>query len=334
MDGEFFTASSQSQSRTELGQKVLLVAASHTGNNVFCTPAIRLLKTHYPDSVFDVVALNRQSAEVFAGNPDVRDTLLLGYAWQLGLHAQRYDSVVCLHPKSHPLLRPLWRPQHLMPAMRESQHHAEQILAFAASLAGVPLTDDDRAYVLPPVDSMARARIDTHLASSSTRYVGLHLGCGRTSIHGWKFFYKQRASHPKLWPAERYTAFAQRLVAADPTVRIVLTGTRNEGFLASALARAVPGTINLIGKTDIRALHQLMQRLSLFVTHDCGLMHIAAATDVPMVCLFGPTDPSYTGPYPARLRHRLIRRSSMPEIEVEEVLAAARSVLGHHAASL
>lgn len=327
MDGEFFAASSQPQVCTELGQKVLLVAASHTGNNVFCTPAIRLLKRYYPDSVFDVAALNHQSAKVFAGNPDVRNTVVLGHAWQLGLRAKRYDSIICLHPKSHALLRGLRHRHYAMPAMREGQHHAEQILEFAASLAGAALTDDDRTYVLPLVDRERQARIDTYLAHPSTRYVGLHLGCGRTSIHGWKFFYKQRATHPKLWPAERYADLARRLVTADPTIRIVVTGTRNEGFLGRELVRAVPGTINLIGKTDIQALHHLMHRLSLFITHDCGVMHIAAATHVPMICLFGPTDPTYTGPYPVRSRHGMIRRSDMSEIDVEDVLRAARSQL-------
>lgn len=327
MDGEFFDGTAPAQRRCELGHKVLLIAASHTGNNVFCTPAIRLLKRQYSHAMFDVVALNRQSADVFKGNPDVRHCHVADRAWQINLLAGRYDSVICLHPKSRQLVRDLKRDVYAIPTMLEDQHHAEQVLRFAAKLAGATVTDHDRGYVLPTSDAVSCARIDTYLDTPGSRYVGIHLGCGRTSIHGWKFFYKARAIHPKLWPAERYTELALRLVAADPTVRIVVTGTRNEAFLAKSLAQQVPGTINLIGKTRIADLNHLMSRLALYIAHDCGLMHVAAATTVPLIALFGPTDPVYSGPYPPRTRHVLIRKPSMAAISVDEVLQAAQAHL-------
>jgi ADP-heptose:LPS heptosyltransferase len=330
MDDEFFSTAShaaraQAATRHEIGETVLLIAASHTGNNVFCTPAIRLLKRYFPQTVFDVVALNRQSAEVFRGNPDVRHCHVANRAWQLRLLAQRYDSVICLHPKSQHLMQGLKARAYVLPEMVDGRHHADQMLAFASALAGVPVEDGDRAYVLPPADAESRPLVDAYLDTPGSRYVGLHLGCGRTSIHGWKFFYKQRATHPKLWPAERYTELAQRLVESDPAMRIVLTGTGNEAFLGKALARMVPGTINLIGKTSIAELHHLMNRLDLFITHDCGVMHIAAATEVPMICLFGPTDPVFTGPYPLRRERVLIRRASMEAISVDEILQTVQS---------
>lgn len=313
--------------RHEIGETVLLVAASHTGNNVFCTPAIRLLKRHFPQTTFDVVSLNRLSAEVFKGHPDVRHCHVADRSWQLRFLAQGYDSVICLHPKSQRLVQGLKRRVYVLPEMVDGRHHADQMLAFAAALAGVPVQDNDRAYVLPPADAASRPLVDAYLDASGTRYVGLHLGCGRTSIHGWKFFYKGRATHPKLWPAERYTELARCLVESAPAIRIVLTGTGNEAFLAKELAHAVPGTINLIGKTRLPELHHLMHRLALFITHDCGVMHVAAATDVPMICLFGPTDPVFTGPYPPQREQVLIRKASMEDISVDEVLQSAQSML-------
>lgn len=339
MDDESFGAAwsaapSQTTPRHEIGKTVLLVAASHTGNNVFCTPAIRFLKRHYPHTVLDVVALNRQSAEVFKQHPDVRRCHVIKRTWQIRLVAQRYDSVVCLHPKSQYLVQGIKTRTYVLPEMVDGRHHAEQLLAFAAALAGVPVQDSDRAYVLPVADAASRLLVDAYLDNPAGRYIGLHLGCGRTSIHGWKFFYKQRAMHPKLWPAERYVALARRLVESNPGTRIVITGTGNEAFLAKDLTRVVPNTINLIGKTGIAELHYLMSRLALCITHDCGVMHVAAATEVPMICLFGPTDPVFTGPYPARSGKTVIRRASMQEIEVDDVLRSASALLAAQSAAV
>jgi ADP-heptose:LPS heptosyltransferase len=50
---------------------ILILASSSTGNNIFCTPAIRFLREHFPQSVIGVVALNKLSAEVFSGNDDI-----------------------------------------------------------------------------------------------------------------------------------------------------------------------------------------------------------------------------------------------------------------------
>lgn len=50
------------------------------------------------------------------------------------------------------------------------------------------------------------------------------------------------------------------------------------------------------GSTTIRQLISLIARCALFVTNDSGPMHIAAALSVPVVAVFGPTNPDTTGP--------------------------------------
>ncbi|WP_053944820.1 lipopolysaccharide heptosyltransferase II [Helicobacter ailurogastricus] len=54
---------------------------------------------------------------------------------------------------------------------------------------------------------------------------------------------------------------------------------------------------NLCGKTSIPELIDTIAALDLFICNDSGPMHIAAALDVPIVALFGPTDPRETGPW-------------------------------------
>ncbi len=54
--------------------------------------------------------------------------------------------------------------------------------------------------------------------------------------------------------------------------------------------------VNLAGITPLADLCQLLKRASLFVGVDSGIMHLASSLDIPVVGIFGPTDPSQVGP--------------------------------------
>ena len=66
--------------------------------------------------------------------------------------------------------------------------------------------------------------------------------------------------------------------------------------------------VDLVGQTNLRQALGVLSQLDLLVTNDSGLMHAAAALSVPLVALFGSTDPAATGPFTSRatvLRHPL-----------------------------
>ena len=65
--------------------------------------------------------------------------------------------------------------------------------------------------------------------------------------------------------------------------------------------------MNLAGQTNLRELMVLMKICSTFLTNDSGPMHMADSLDVPLVALFGSTDPVVTGPY--RQSKQVIQKS-------------------------
>jgi ADP-heptose:LPS heptosyltransferase len=83
----------------------------------------------------------------------------------------------------------------------------------------------------------------------------------------------------------------------------------------------------LVGKTTVSDLSALMKRANLFIAHDCGVFHIAVASNVPIVGLFGPTNPEFTGPYPVKPQHIVIKKEAMADIAEEEVVDAALNLL-------
>ncbi len=308
----------------DIGEKVLLVATSHTGNNVFCTPTIRLLKKHYPDTTFDLVALNKISAEVFHGNTDISHLYITNSKRRIKNLSKDYSTVICMNYKSRDVLSNIETNLISIPPLIAGMHHAEQLLQFVADYIGCKLTEDDRAYKISsagnsnlPILNKARFGAEDNIL------ICIHLGCQRTAIHGWKFFYKHRATHQKLWSVDKYIELGNHLMNAKPNIRIVITGTKHESFLGKKFANNVPGTINLIGKTSVSDLFKLMNEVDLFISQDCGVMHIASASNVPLVGLFGPTNPAETGPYPLKKNHTVIKKESMEEIDIPDVVCAA-----------
>lgn len=142
----------------------------------------------------------------------------------------------------------------------------------------------------------------------------------------------------KTWDEDKF-AQVGRALAADGT-RVVVVGTQSEQPVAEAIARGVGERgRSLAGKTDVGTLAALLAGAALFVGVDSGPMHVAAAMQVPVVALFGPTDPELTGPQGEQ--HQVIRRGltcspckggceerpCLAQITVEEVLASSRKAL-------
>jgi heptosyltransferase-1 len=178
-----------------------------------------------------------------------------------------------------------------------------------------------------PHDGEAERRTDRRLTEAGVReFAILNPGAG------WG---------AKRWPAERYGRVARAL--AKDGLRSILNYGPGEDDLACQAEAASEGAAQRM-KCSITELIALTRRAKLFIGGDTGPLHLAAALQVPVVAIFGPTDPARTGPYGTRsvvLRHPVsptshARRSApdegMLEISAEAVVGAANTVLAHAAA--
>jgi heptosyltransferase-3 len=98
----------------------------------------------------------------------------------------------------------------------------------------------------------------------------------------------------KCWPSERFVTLALRLTAFDgpmPGARIAIFGGPDERDLAQPVIDALPAdrVLDLVGAADLLTIAACLQRCSLFIGNDSGLMHLAAAGGVTTLGLFGPS---------------------------------------------
>ena len=106
----------------------------------------------------------------------------------------------------------------------------------------------------------------------------------------------------KQWPASFFADSMHRLAALRPDMRFLILGSPGEKLLADDLRQRTAdlSVENLCGRTSVGVLTELIRKASVLLCNDSGPMHIAAALEVPVVAVFGPTDPARTGPYSAK----------------------------------
>ena len=113
----------------------------------------------------------------------------------------------------------------------------------------------------------------------------------------------------KLWPAERYGELCLE-VERRFGFRALLVGGAGEEKLAQAAISAAKAAAPIRFPTTLPELMAVLAEARFVVGGDTGPLHLAAALGVPVVGLYGPTDPAQTGPY---TRKAVIVRNARPE---------------------
>jgi heptosyltransferase-1 len=204
-------------------------------------------------------------------------------------------------------------------ATAQGTHVIEQGLSLVEALAGKKM---DVPVVDFPRDARAEEKIGRQLRQADIgEFAILNPGAG------WG---------AKQWPAERYGYLARALARCG--LQSIVNYGPGEQDLARRTERASDGGARAL-ECSVTELIALTRRAKLFVGGDTGPMHLAAALKVPVVAIFGPTDPARNGPYgtpsvvlrnpSSTTTHARNPHSdeAMLAIDVEAVIAAARTLL-------
>ncbi|MBT07421.1 MAG: glycosyltransferase 9 family protein [Rhodospirillaceae bacterium] len=106
----------------------------------------------------------------------------------------------------------------------------------------------------------------------------------------------------KEWKLERFSELAFRLTQPGGILAgasVVILGSKAELPRSKIVLEKIPAEkrVNLVGKIDLLTAYAVLRRSSLFVGNDSGLMHMAAASGIPTLGLFGPSKEAHYGPW-------------------------------------
>ncbi len=210
-----------------------------------------------------------------------------------------------------------------IPAYGENISKLEHYLKFAEYL-GIERTAPEWDFNLSAAE---RAAVDRHLSQLHRPFAVLFVGTRWQS---------------KQWFPAQIGQCAERL-AREFALDVALLGGKDDEDLAreaAELSAAAP-VLNLTGQTSLREAIGIIERASIAVGPDTGLMHIAAAVGTAVISLWGATDPTRTGPHgfadlvlrgrapcvPCRRRTCAIDRICLRSITIEEIDAKIRDAL-------
>lgn len=339
--------------------RILIRGVNWVGDAVMTTPAIARIRKAFPQAKIALLVKPRV-AGIFEGNPHIDEVLLYeedgrhqGVFGLLRLTQElrdaRFDLAILLqNAVEAALIAVLARIPYRMgyntqgrgflltsAVIRErwtkTLHHVEYYQALLNAVGWVEDGGVPVLYLSNGAEERVGALLGGEGVQSEEAIVALNPGATYGSA--------------KRWPTDRYAALADRLVA-DLGMRVVLTGVDADGSVAQvvrSIARRPERIIDLTGRTDIQMLAAVLKRCAVFVTNDTGAMHVAAAVGVPVVAIFGPTDPTTTSPLgphvllrhpvpcsPCLLRECPIDHRCMTGVSVDSVFTEVESIYTKH----
>ncbi|HEV8540371.1 MAG TPA: putative lipopolysaccharide heptosyltransferase III [Nitrospiraceae bacterium] len=333
-------------------KNILVIKLRYIGDVLLATPALRALREGFPDARL-TVAVNRGTEPVLKQNPDVDEVLTVlrgspGEQWRFvqELRRRRFDCVVDLTDGDRSAI--LARLSGAPVRIGFNEEHRWRGLLYT-TVVQIPhpthRMDRDleavRALGIEPKAGPLVLHTSSEDDQGAARVLA-DLGLDESRKEKLIWFQPGARYWFKAWPAERFADLADRL-AATYGCRVLIGGDASERETAEAIrkrTRSAPTV--LAGRTTLLQSAALIRRCVLFVGNDNGPMHMAAAMGIPVVALFGPSNPVEWGPRGGRFRvlykgldcrrcfHPTCLRgedSCMNLISVDEVYAAAQELL-------
>jgi heptosyltransferase II len=289
--------------------KILIRATNWVGDAIMALPALRVVRSRFPDA--EITILARPYVAAIYKNQQICDNMMFVDEKRdiiSEIREQKFDKALLLQ-NAFAAAYFVWRaavPERIgyardgrsllltkalqVPRSNEIPAHEQfyylELLRRAGWLDVLP--NETFISLDVPVENQQRAA--DFLLSSGAKPASFRIAIGAGASYG----------SAKCWPPDRFAELANQL-QAQSGAEVILFGTANEAAVSSAIIAGMRHPpVDLTGKTAIEDLPALLSQCHLFIGNDSGAMHVAAAVGLPVVAVFGPTDPFGTAPVTPR----------------------------------
>ena len=351
-------------------RNILVLGSIGLGNLLLFSPALRVLRSTLRDARITLIVLGESFQALYEGEPDVDEVIVIrpgadrtpAAIWALIRRLRRtpWDLAITTFPANrleynllpwiagaryriaHRYPTKNWRScsflQNVKIPVDPDLHDLEQNNALLQPLGCIVPPEQPLVLTIPDAAERDATRFLEDNTLQEKTLVAVHPG---SSV--------ERNMHFKRWPAENFAACC-RLVAESIPATFLILGGGSESDIKQQIVDAAGGVAIRVDGLSLKATAALMRRCRCALTNDSGLMHIAAAVNLPVIALFGPSDPVRTRPWgedhvvirknldcsPCWGRHNLgvgrvdciyDENRCMQQITVEEVAIALRARL-------
>jgi len=307
-------------------QRILVIRGGAIGDFVLTLPAIKLLRDNFPDSHIEILGY-KQIVALAERRFYADATRSIEYAGLASFFAKgaalpseladyfaSFDLIVSYLFDSDKIFETNLRRcgvETLLvgsPKISDDDHAATQ-LARPLEELGLSL-QSPRARIFPSAADREFAR--SLLEFSATPMFALHPGSG---------------SATKNWPLTSWRSLAEQLLASRiARSLLVISGEADRDGLA-AMKELHDARVLIAENLPLPQLAAALESCAMFIGHDSGISHIAAAVEIPCVLLFEPTDPAVWAPANANVRVCRAASRRLADIAPAEAQDAAHALL-------
>jgi heptosyltransferase-2 len=297
--------------------RIIVLPLYGIGDALMTTPALRNIKEH-PGAYITYLHMFRSTYEIMGNNPNIDENIhfpfleksrLEGLRFLLGFRG-KFDVSINFYPSN----RKDYNMASFIIGCKTRIGHRYRIhdLRELNFLKNKTLMEDDSLHCVEEnlrlldflgIGEKKPYTMEIHLTKDEKDFasgwlnekdidtgliIGMHPG---TSVF--------KGHDMRRWPLERFSAFINGVHEKHRNAAFVLFGGPEEKPLREKIISMVveKGGIYSADAFGIRQSAALIERCRLFVTNDSGLLHVAAALNVPTVAVFGPTNPAWVRPW-------------------------------------
>jgi len=285
-------------------KKILIVGPSWIGDMVMAQSLFITLKNNNPHCIIDVIA-PEWSISLIERMPEVNKAISLQvkhkqlalikrYTIGQALRDERYDHAIVI-PRSYKSalipffanipIRTGYRGEMRYGILNDIRHLDKSVLkqtvqryvnlSSSSKSSSPPETPYPKLYIRHEIRGNL---LNKYKLSDKKMVIGLMPGAEYGSAKKWPYYKK----------------LAILLVEMDYQVWVF--GSDKDELYGAEISVQNSNIVNLCGKTELVDVIDLISLCNTVVSNDSGLMHIAAAVDVPLVAIYGSSTPDYTPP--------------------------------------
>lgn len=302
---------------------ILIIALSNIGDVLLSAPSIDILLRDFPEAKVSLV-IGERAVSIVEGNPRINKVYIYDKTasfwgqlqWFLKLKQQNFDLVVDFrHTLIGFFLLPTWVTP-LSFKIDKIVHLKERHLNRLRTVYDFSVDPAIQSFALPSKED------ERHI----DRLLEPFMKAGEPFVA----IAPIAADKAKTWLPEGFMEVCNA-IGRDYGLKIVLLGSKKDDQILENIKSHVKYPIfNLAGHTDLLEAAALLRRAKIAIVHDSGPMHIASYLNIPIVALFGPTDPKSSTPWSQNFqvvhRNSECQRCKQPQLtEPHRCMAAITS---------
>jgi len=308
--------------------RILVIRGGAIGDFILTLPAIKLLRENFPDAHLEILGY-RHIVAVAEGRFYAEGSRSIEYGPMAGFfvpHSVLDPALAGYFASFHQVISYLFDPdgffegnlrragvKNFLPAYQKIDDSEHASLQLARPLQKLALFLEDHAATVYPSPA-DRERVAPQFRDLAGPVIAIHPGSG---------------SPRKNWPVEHWIALGQWIFGRDASARVLLVGGEADGPQVAALSEAFAGKLAFIARDlELPKLAAFLERCAVFLGHDSGISHLAAAAGTRCILLFGPTDPAVWAPANPDVTVLQAPEGDLTSLPVDLVAEALEPLLG------